>query len=256
MQSFTKMQALGNDFIVIKGPIEITAQQVLRLCDRHFGIGADGILTAVLTDNILQMQYWNADGTEAEMCGNGLRCVARFAVENNMVKPGYEFTVHTLAGDLKVKWNGSKKDEVEAQIGKVVIEPKALELQNRQFYIADVGNPHAITFVDDVKSVPVGSLGPLIEKDRHFPNRTNVEFIELVDTHNIIVRAWERGVGETLACGTGMAAAANVVVELHKAKFPIAVNVLGGTAKVWVDNEGFTRILGPATNVYMGEADL
>lgn len=237
------MQGLGNTFIVFKGPFELISEDVIEYCEKYT---VDGVLvvTAIDKDSI-EMKYWNSDGSVAEMCGNGLRCVTRFTVDNNMINPG-KFTVMTAAGPLKVEWDGKDPDNIEVQVGKVSVNPSPLGIYSEKFYEVNVGNPHAVTFVDDVKLVPVQTLGPKVEIDEHFPNRTNVEFVSIKDKNTVFVRTWERGVGETQACGTGMVAAANATVNIKGAQFPLTVNVLGGKAKVWLDNEGYTRMLGPA----------
>ena len=248
------MQGLGNDFVVFRGPMNITGEQIVKLCDRQSNIGADGLLIVTKLENkSVKMEYWNADGSAAEMCGNGLRCVARYAVDNNLVKPG-EFTVDTPVGPLKVTCTNTS--EVEAQIGLVKVDPKSTTLQETTFYIASVGNPHAITFVDNVDAAPVKIVGPLIENDKHFPNKTNVEFVEIIDNSHLKLRVWERGVGETLACGTGMVAAVIVANQLGKVDLPAEVEANGGTAKIWLDSEGYARMRAPAEAVFIAQAEI
>lgn len=243
---FTKMQGLGNKFIVFKGPITLTTQKVIDYCKAYGSTQADGLLVVTpIDDHSIEMKYWNADGSVAEMCGNGLRCVTRFAVDDKMVVPG-RFTVKTDAGPLQVEWDGIDSDKIEVQVGKAIIDSDPVALFGESFYKANVGNPHAVMFVDDTESAPVHELGPKVETDKSFPNKTNVEFVEIRGKHNIRVRTWERGVGETLACGTGMVAAANVAVEIKGSGFPLEVEVLGGKAKVWLDDDGYARMLGPA----------
>lgn len=243
---FQRMQGLGNSFIVFKGPLALTSDEVIRYCHMY---SDDGVLVVTPIDkDSVEMQYWNADGSIAEMCGNGLRCVTRFAVDNGMVKPG-TFTVVTGAGPLKVEWDGMDPNYIEVQVGKATVNPKPLDLYGEVFYEGNVGNPHAIAFVENIKSAPVKTLGPKVETDEHFPNRTNVEFVSIEDAHTIHVRTWERGVGETQACGTGMVAAANAAATIKEAEFPLTVHVLGGNAKVWLDDEGYTRMTGPAQKI-------
>jgi diaminopimelate epimerase len=249
---FTKMHGLGNDFIVLAGPQQISAETIAKLCDRNFGIGADGLLIISPYENGAKMEYWNADGSKAEMCGNGLRCATRFAVENNIVAAG-EFLIETAAGRLKVFWGGQDGTAITGQVGKVTVDKDPIEIDGLKFYTALVGNPHAITLVNDVNSVPVTVVGPKIETNQQFPNKTNVEFVRIEDKNNINLRIWERGVGETKACGTGMVSAAVVCERLGKTAFPTQLHVPGGSAEAWVDSEGFACLRGPAANVYRGE---
>lgn len=253
--NFTKMHGLGNDFVMLKGPLEITTETIATLCDRHTGIGADGLIIVSTEKDFVKMEYWNADGSVAEMCGNGLRCVTRFAVENKLAMPGI-FSIQTGAGMLEVSWSGKDEDNIEVQVGKVVTEDNPINIQGEEFYIANVGNPHAITIVPDTDSAPVTSLGPKIEIDAHFPNKTNVEFVQIVDESHAKLRIWERGVGETLACGTGMVSTAMVLKKLGKTKLPITVEVPGGKAFIQLDDEGYSRISGPAVNVFNGSINI
>ncbi|PID99471.1 diaminopimelate epimerase [Candidatus Saccharibacteria bacterium] len=254
--SYTHINGLGNDFLVFSGPLRISAQTIATLCDRATGIGADGVLVvSPLSEKRVRMQYWNADGSPAEMCGNGLRCTARYAVANRFVKPG-AFHVETPVGPLEVVCPEEQTAPIETQIGRVRCAPAALNLQNCSWHTATVGNPHAITFVADVDAAPVATLGPLIEHDTHFPNKTNVEFAEVVDPARIRLRIWERGVGETKACGTGMVAAAVTAAQAKQTQLPVTVCVPGGEAKVWIDPDGYARLLGPVETTASGVTDI
>ncbi len=249
---FTKMQGLGNDFVVLLGPVEFEVEQIAKICDRHRGIGADGLLVVTSIDRThVDMKYYNADGSVAEMCGNGLRCVTKFAVDSKLVQPGV-FKVNTDAGTLEVNWDGNDHNHIETQIGKATSTNKPLMLRGFDLYEANVGNPHAVIFVDDVISAPVASAGPKIETDSHFPNKTNVEFVQVVNKNKLSVRVWERGVGETQACATGMVAAASVATKLDKTQWPVDVTVPGGTAKIWLDHDGYVRMTGPAQTIFSG----
>lgn len=246
MDSFTRMHGLGNRFVVFRGPKTLTSKDIIRFCKQYDKDGADGLLVIEPVNNkSVKMKYWNADGSLAEMCGNGLRCATRYAVDNNFVRPG-NFAVITDAGPLKVKWDGKDSREIEVQVGKVVLGKNPITLNGVVLYIANVGNPHAITFVEDLESAPVEQLGPKIETNIKFPNKTNVEFVKIQGKNNIKLRTWERGVGETKACGTGIVAAVNTAVSRKDVEFPVQVEVLGGATKVWLDEYGFTRMLGPA----------
>lgn len=253
MMQFTKMHGLGNDFIMVEGPNTVFDQvEIARLCDRHTGIGADGLIIVTPVDkHSVKMEYWNSDGTEAEMCGNGLRCVVRFAVEHEMVKPG-EILVQTPAGPLKTVWDGSDYHAIEVQVGTVIDEENTVDIEGLTFHTATVGNPHAIAYVDDLDAVEVAAIGPVVELDQAFPNKTNVEFVEVASKDRIRIGIWERGSGQTLACGTGMVSCAVVSQNLSKIQLPATVEVPGGSAKIWIDDEGYTRMLGPAEVVFSG----
>lgn len=241
------MEGLGNTFVVVLGPLSPTEQEVINLCRGYGEKPADGLLVATpINSSAVRMQYWNTDGSPAEMCGNGLRCLAKFARAEGLVNKA-SFVVQTDAGQLEVRCDDSDEELVEVQVGKVAVSDKPINIHGEKFFTANVGNPHAVTFVDDLESAPVTILGPKVEVDNHFPNKTNVEFVQSVDQNNIILRTWERGVGETLACGTGMTAASAVFVEYGHGEYPLTVEVRGGRAKLWVDENGFTRMLGPAT---------
>lgn len=248
---FTKMHGLGNDFVVTKSNHEFTSEVIARICDRHFGIGADGfIIVSPIDQKNVRMQYWNNDGSVAEMCGNGLRCAARFAVENDMIRQA-EFTVQTDAGPRDVIWTGSS-NEVEVQVGRAVVGKK-VTIDKDEYVTVDVGNPHAVSFVDNVVGVELLITGPKIETDSNFPNKTNVEFVEVVSENKLKMIIWERGVGVTLACGTGMVASVAAAYALDKVQLPVTVEVPGGKAKIWLDNDNFYRIKAQAINVYKGE---
>ncbi len=241
------MEGLGNTFFIAEGPLKIMPSKVEELCNQPFGEGADGVLVVTpQSPKRVKMEYWNADGSVAEMCGNGLRCVAYYAVDTKMVEPG-KFTVDTPVGSLKVEWDGNTYNDVETQVGKVKIEEDPIELYGSQFYTANVGNPHAITFVKDPKTSPVTELGIKVENDPHFPNKTNVEFMRVLPENRIEMRVWERGVGETKACGTGIVAVAALARKLDLCDFPVTVMCLGGEAKVWEDDEGYMRMKAPCS---------
>lgn len=253
MNNYVKMEGLKNDFIVVLGPFVPTPNQIVGYCDRHTGIGADGFLVITTVDpSTIKMDYWNQDGSIAEMCGNGLRCAVKFAVDNKLVTPGV-FDVITGAGKLKGDWDGSDDESVEVQIGRLEIGDEPFEVEDRLFYAAKIGNPHALTFVDDVDGAPVKELGPRVEHNKRFPQKTNVEFVQVLSPSKIKVRVWERGAGETQACGTGMVAAAGLAAQVKENVYPMTVLVHGGSAKVWVDDEGYHRMSGPAHIVERGE---
>lgn len=249
---FVKVQGLGNDFVVVDGPFVPTPEAVRRWCHRRTGIGADGVLVIEPTGNdTMTMRYWNADGGEAEMCGNGLRCVARLAFERGWFDDR-EFTVSTAAGEHPVT---VMEDRVLAFVGEPVgFRTDVLRVGGYAVHPFAIGNPHAVLFVDDVDEAAVEEIGPLIEHDALFPNRTNVEFVEIPEDDGIKVRVWERGVGETPASGTGATAAAYIAHTIADVPTPIDVHLAGGVLSVSFDDEG-AWMEGPAETVYRGSID-
>src|SRR3989339_2022208 len=210
---FTKMHGLGNDFIVIDARSEKLdelnfKQLAIELCDRHFGIGADGLLIVWPSKKAhYRMQILNPDGSEPEMCGNGIRCFAKYVYEKDKLKEEV-LSVETLAGILLPAVILSPTGEVEGvevDMGGPKDEGE-IELSGFKFKKISMGNPHAVTFVDDLSKINLFEIGPKIENDSHFPNRTNVEFVKVLNDKELEVIVWERGAGETLACGTGACA--------------------------------------------------
>jgi diaminopimelate epimerase len=242
---FTKMQGLGNDFVVVTGPVKPTTAEVVRLCDRHFGEGADGVLMVVPGQPIV-MDYWNADGSPAEMCGNGLRCVARYARDQGWSESD-EFKVDTPGGIRKVRIG---EGVVEAEIGPVLIEGQET-IDGFTYWLVDTGNPHAVRIVDDPAGIDLAGLGPRVASEAGFDAGCNVEFIA-IDGNRVTMRVWERGVGETLACGTGMVASA--AVALDGADGTVDVDVPGGSGQVIIE-DGVAWLIGPAEYVFTGVLD-
>jgi diaminopimelate epimerase len=274
---FSKWHGLGNDFILVEDrpdrwPDGQLAELANCVCDRHFGIGGDGLIFIFNDDQgILTMRIFNADGSEAEMCGNGLRCVAKYAYLNGLVgRP--VFPVNTGAGVLvpEVIMDGDRVVAVRVDMGEPVlerdripvlgapgtrmIEEEILAGDERVIATAvSMGNPHCLLFVPDVSGAPVGSLGPILERHELFPNHTNVEFIEIGSGEDIAVRVWERGVGETLACGTGACAAAVGSALTNRTGRRMRVNLPGGQLLIeWSDNN-HVFMTGPAEEVFRGE---
>lgn len=241
---FVKMHGLGNDFVLVREPFDPDPALVRTLCDRRRGIGADGVLSVGLEGETVTMGYWNADGSPAEMCGNGLRCVARFAVDAGLAD-GPTFTVRTPAGDRAVRVDDD--GSVMAEIGVVAVGERR-QIDGRDFTIASVGNPHAVAVVDSPDDVDVAGIGARIEHDPSFPHGTNVEFVSATE-RGIRLRVWERGVGETPACGTGMVAAAAVMRERDQET--VEVSVPGGIGSVRFVG-GSAWLQGPVTTVFSG----
>ncbi len=246
---FLKMEGLGNDFVVLEGPRDVRPSQVKAWCDRRRGIGADGVLVVTpLAGDRVRMEYWNADGSPAEMCGNGLRCVARLARDRGWVG-GDVFTVVTAVGDREARIGA----EVTVQVG--VPEPhreKAIEVAGMVVRRVDVGNPHAVAFVDDPAAIAVEELGHRIGTDAVFPSGANIEFAAVRGENLIELRVWERGVGETLACGSGAAAATAIAHELGRVGKTTTVRLPGGDLVVTLDERG-AWLTGPANYVFEGE---
>jgi diaminopimelate epimerase len=247
---FVKMEGLGNDFVVLDGPVSPAAADIAAWCDRRRGIGADGVLAVTPRgDARVQMEYWNADGSPAEMCGNGLRCVARYAVDKELVSTP-EFIVETAVGErpVSVRPDGT----VRALVGSFSESgADTYELAGYRLDAVSLGNPHAVAFVEDCYSVPVDAVGPIVEGDEHFPERTNVEFATVVSSERIDLRVWERGVGETLACATGAAAVAALAHRRGLSGPRVTVVVPGGPLLLEIDGD-HVWMEGPATTVYRG----
>lgn len=270
---FWKMHGLGNDYIVIDNrdrkidEAEI-GELAQKLCTRGFSVGADGLLLvdkSVIAD--VKMRIFNADGGEAEMCGNGIRCFAKYCYENKIVD-ATEMKIETLAG-VKNVWLTLSNGEVTAvkvdmgvpslarssipMLGQGNFVDETLEVDGQKFKATclSMGNPHCVIFVEDVKNFPVQKIGPRIENHELFPNRVNVEFVQVLNKAELNVRVWERGVGETLACGTG-ACASVVAGNLHKKIGNKAkVHLLGGTLEI--EYAGNLLLSGPAEKVFEGE---
>lgn len=240
---FWKMEGLGNDFVVVDGSVAVDQAQVKALCDRHFGVGADGVLQVALDVDQVVMGYWNADGGVAEMCGNGLRCVALYAYEQGLVSEK-TFTVQTAVGRRRVEVG----DQIRVELGRATVGDSR-RWDDRTFHLATVGNPHAVAFGEDPDGVDVAGIGRALE--RATPGGVNVGFA-LVNESGIKLRVWERGVGETLACGSGMVAAAAVAHELKMIGPSVTMLVPGGEAFVDLEDET-TWLAGPARFVFRGE---
>ncbi len=279
MIKFTKMHGLGNDYVYIDcmngQEIEDISTLAQFVSNRHFGIGSDGLILICKSDVAdFKMRMFNYDGSEAEMCGNGIRCVGKFVYDKGLTNKE-TITVETLAGIKKLKFNikEGKVQTVEVDMGEPVLEAKKipviseeLPVKNLKIKIDDkefiftcvsMGNPHAITIVDDVKNFDIEKYGSILEVDRHFPKRANIEFIELVDKNNIKMRVWERGAGETLACGTG-ACASVVACNLNDyIESEANVELLGGTLNIkWNKENNHVYMTGSATTVFEGELEL
>ncbi len=249
---FVKMQGLGNDFVVVDGGQQVTSADVSAWCERRRGIGADGVLrVSGGGGEPVRMEYWNADGSAAEMCGNGLRCVARYARDMGLAA-GDAFTVDTAVGPRQVEV--LPEGTVRARLGTPEASPVApFDVAGFHVEPISMGNPHAVIVVDDCYTTPVEAVGPIVEGDPQFPDRTNVEFLTVTSRERLALRVWERGVGETLACGTGAAAATAVAQRRGLAAPRVTVDLLGGPLVVETAADGAVWIEGPAEYSFRGE---
>lgn len=246
---FVKMEGLGNDFVVGRGPQSPSGADVAAWCDRRRGIGADGLLVVTpLGRDRVRMQYWNADGSPAEMCGNGLRCVGRYAVAEGLV-PGPDLIVETAVGERPVRVGDTAVRALVGEFAESSIPP--FDLAGYHLVSVSMGNPHAVAFVDDCYAVPVAAVGPIVEGDPHFPERTNVGFATVVSSRRLDLRVWERGSGETLACGSGAAAAAALAHRRGLTGPKVTVMLPGGPLEVEVEGD-LVWIEGPAVTVFRG----
>ena len=248
---FVKVEGLGNDFITIIEPIDPNPNQIVAWCARHTGVGADGVLEMTPIDATrVRMRYWNADGGEVEMCGNGLRCIALLALTDGYVD-GAEFVVESAVGDhpVSVRDDGS----VKAFVGVPhAFRTEEMIVAGHTVRPVGVGNPHAVLYVDNVEETAVAEIGPRIGSDPIFPDGANVEFVATSGEDRIRVRVWERGVGETTGSGTGAAASAFAKRATDGLGDAITVELPGGDLLVEFDDAG-AWMTGPARIVYRGE---
>jgi len=280
---FTKMHGTGNDFVVIDcfgpdGPAiaDEAASRAAELCNRNFGIGGDGIILVMRgKDTAFKMRMYNPDGSEAEMCGNGIRCFAKFVVDREMTGGELSVPVETGAGLLVVngiKDSNGKVSSVRVDMGEPVLAPSQIPTtlgtdpdpvvdapltvgdRTLRFTLVSMGNPHAVTFVNSVRDFPVHEIGPLVEKHPVFPRRTNTEFIEVLNDHEVNFRVWERGAAETLACGTGACASAVACALNHRTGRQVLVHLPGGDLDIeWSEADNHVYMTGPAVEVFEGE---
>lgn len=282
MLKFTKMHGCGNDYIYIDGareriPAEQKPEIVKRLSDRHFGIGGDGVIFINPSDQAdFEMEMYNMDGTRAEMCGNGIRCVAKYVYDKGLT----DQTKISVISAGKIKYldlhveNGKvstvkvnmgepilKACEIpvlaENEQGEVIADPIEVEGKMWKMTCVSMGNPHAVVFVDDVQNFPLEQIGPKFENHPRFPKRVNAEFVKVLDEENVEMRVWERGTGETLACGTGACATVVACILNGLTKDTVTVKLLGGTLQIqWDKAENRVYMTGPATTVFEGEVEI
>lgn len=279
--NFTKMQGTGNDFILIDnldGKIadDDYAPLALSLCDRHFGIGADGLIFILpSTKADYRMRIFNSDGSEPQMCGNGIRCFAKY-IYDKFVEKKDVISVETLAGIIvpTIISNNNQFLGVEVDMGEprlsrneipmlgedspqVVDEKITIAGQRYTGTAVSMGNPHFVVFVSEIGAVNLTELGPQFENNPLFPERTNTEFIQIVNQNEIIMKVWERGAGETLACGTGACASLVAAVLTGKTGRKVIVHLMGGDLSVeWQEEDNHVIMTGAATTVFEGTIDL
>jgi len=271
---FIKMHGIGNDYIYVdclQETVREPEKLAVRISDRHFGVGGDGLILIMPSDKAdARMQMFNADGSEGEMCGNGIRCVAKYVYEAGIARKP-EITLDTLAGVLTLQLfpTQGKVEKVRVNMGQPRLRRQEIPMlgegervlgetlvaDGREFAVTCVsmGNPHCVIYVDDVAHFPVAHYGPLLEHHPVFPRRTNVEWVEWINRREIRQRTWERGSGETLACGTGACGASVASVLNGRTDRLVTVHLLGGDLEIeWAD-DNHVYMTGPAVEVFRGE---
>ncbi len=258
--NFIKTHGLGNDFVLIDSRKEKLEgidlnKLAVEICDRHFGVGADGLLIVWPSQKAhYRMQIFNPDGSEPEMCGNGIRCFAKYVYETDQLKEEV-ISVETLAGViLPAVILGPEKSVAGVEVDMGIPQDQGeISLHGYKFRKVSMGNPHAVALVDDLAKVNLPEIGPKIENDKHFPNRTNVEFVKVLNDKEIEVAVWERGAGETLACGTG--ACASVVAASLSGKIGrrALVHLPGGNLDIEWSEDKHILLRGPASKVFEGK---
>ena len=275
MIKFTKMHGLGNDYVYIDSinqTIENESSLAKFVSNRHFGIGSDGLILICKSDIAdFQMRMFNSDGSEAEMCGNGIRCVGKFVYDKGLTDKT-TVKIETLAGikTLVLNTKDGKVETARVDMGEPILEAEKipviskeqpvknleLEAENKKFKFTCVsmGNPHAITIVENTKEFDVEKYGKILEVDKAFPKKANIEFAQIIDKENIKMRVWERGAGETLACGTGACATAVACNLNGLTDRKVNIELLGGTLNIeWNETDNHVYMTGPAVTVFDGE---
>ena len=260
---FTKMHGLGNDYLYVYGEVpENIAELSRRLSDRHFGAGSDGMIYITPSDKAdFGMRIFNADGSEAKMCGNGIRCVGKYVYDRGLTDKTV-LKIDTLSG-IKILTMQTEDGRVKA----VTVDMGFAETEEEKTVEADgqsvvgipvsVGNPHYVIFIEDMENVPLYTLGPVLEKHPAFPGGVNVEFVQFLSENRLRMRVWERGSGVTMACGTGACASAAAAVSkgFCRPASPVFVELDGGTLEICVNEDMSVQMTGPAETVYEGETE-
>ncbi|MBQ6887722.1 MAG: diaminopimelate epimerase [Lachnospiraceae bacterium] len=277
---FTKMHGCGNDYVYVNGFVEKIPQEkkpdiVRKLSDRHFGIGGDGVIFINPSEEAeFEMEMYNADGSRSEMCGNGIRCVGKFVYDKGLTdkteisvisagKVKY-LTLHTENGKVStVRVNMGEPEFVAENVPvissneQVVDEDIEVNGQTYKMTCVSMGNPHAVVFINDTDKLEIEKIGPYFENHERFPRRTNTEFVQVVDRNYVKMRVWERGTGETLACGTGCCATAAACVLNGLTENKVTVEVLGGKILIeWNREENLIFMTGPAETIFEGEVEI
>lgn len=272
---FTKMQGLGNDYVYVNGfneKIENPSKLAKKVSDRHFGIGSDGLILinpSRIAD--FEMEMYNADGSRGEMCGNGIRCVAKYVYDYGLTDKT-QISIETLGGikSLDLTIQDGKAVQIKVDMGKPILKPSEIPIvaegenvisepiivDGLEYKMTGIsmGNPHTVIYMDDIDNLKIEKIGPKFEKHERFPNRINTEFVKVVDRQTVQMRVWERGSGETLACGTGACAVAVACILNGLTEDRVTVKLLGGDLFIEWDREKDTVYMtGPAEVVFDGE---
>ncbi|MDP4094472.1 MAG: diaminopimelate epimerase [Bacillota bacterium] len=275
---FTKMQGAGNDYIYVncmEQTIDNIPEKARFVSDRHFGIGSDG-LVLILPSEVadFRMRMFNSDGSESEMCGNATRCIGKYAYDNGLTQKT-TVSLETLAGikilELNVK--DGKVETVRVNMGEPILKPSEIPVNSqKELFISEpveangtvykvtcvsMGNPHAVIYMDDVDNLKIETIGPVIENHKLFPRRTNTEFVKVIDRSTLRMRVWERGAGETLACGTGACATLVATVLNGLCERKATLKLLGGDLIIeWNEKDNHVYMTGPAVTVFEGEIEI
>ncbi len=271
--NFAKYEGIGNDFIIINnldGAISLNHEQIAELCNRHFGIGSDGLMF-VRPSKVAEffMDFYNSDGSVAEMCGNGIRCFAKYLHDEGLTNKTI-IDIETRAGiktvelifdagkaigarvDMDKPILESQKIPVRAATENLINQPLSIDGTSFNATCVSMGNPHCVIFVEDVGSAPVKTLGPKIEASEYFPQKTNVEFVRILNRNEIDLRVWERGCGETLACGTGACATLVACALNNKTDRSATIHLPGGDLKISWEDDDHVTLEGLANRVFAG----
>ena len=260
---FTKMHGLGNDYLYVYGEPENPEELSIKLSERHFGAGSDGMIWISPSDKAdFKMRIFNADGSEAKMCGNGIRCVGKYVYDKGYTDKK-SLKIETLSGIRTLELNvvSGKVKTIAVDMGKAeVYEDLKLDIDGNEDLCTpvSVGNPHAVTFVKDIEAVPLTEIGPKMEHNSAFPDGVNAEFIQVIDEKTLRMRVWERGSGITMACGTGACASTAAAIKHKYCSFDEEVSVIldGGTLKIKISPDYSVIMTGPAETIYEGETEL
>ena len=274
---FTKMHGIGNDYVYMdctKERLENPGEIARLVSDRHKGIGSDGLILIQSSDEAdFEMAMYNADGSYGKMCGNGIRCVAKYVYDNGLTD---KTEIGVISGGavkyLKLTVENGKVKKVRVNMGEPILKPSEIPVvgdgdklvavpivvdnQVYEMTCVSMGNPHAVVFLDDVENLKIEEIGPRFEQHERFPDRVNTEFVERIDRKNLKMRVWERGSGETMACGTGACATAVAAILNGYAERDVTVHLLGGDLEIrWDETDNCVYMTGPAATVFTGEFD-